>query len=123
MKRRFFRLGDLVALSVTLLVILLAFFLFSPSEQGDTVYIYADGTLHDTVRLRTAPKDPCTVRTERGEITLLFSEDGVEVTASACPDRVCMRTGKISRVGESIVCAPLGVCITLGEGALDGVTG
>ena len=125
MKRRFFRLGDTVALLIALFVILLAYFLFSPTgrERTDTVYIYADGTLYGTVTLRDMPTDAYTVVTERGEITLHFSDDGVSVTEAACPDHVCVRTGKIAYVGESIVCAPLGVCITFGEGLLDGVTG
>ena len=38
---------------------------------------------------------------------LLVIEDGAAYMKEAdCPDRVCVRTGKISRAGESILCLP-----------------
>lgn len=121
MNRRFFRprdfvfVGALLALAILLLLV--------PREQGDTVYIYVEGGLYDSVRLTEEPPASYAVKTEQGVLTLAFSREGVAVTHSDCKDAVCVRTGRITHKGESIVCAPLGVCITLGEGALDGVTG
>ena len=125
MTRRFFRAGDLGVLLGALLLVFAFYFFFGFYSQnaGDTVYIYADGALYDTVALGDAPDTPYTVTTARGELTLLFSETGVEAVAASCPDAVCVRTGRIHRTGESIICAPLGICITLGESSLDGVTG
>ena len=44
-----------------------------------------------------------------------------------CPDRLCVRQGAVSRVGESIICLPHELVVTVeGEemdGGLDGVAG
>ncbi|HBE87040.1 MAG TPA: hypothetical protein DDW53_19330, partial [Lachnoclostridium sp.] len=35
------------------------------------------------------------------------------ITEASCPDKVCVRTGKIHRSGELIVCLPNRVVITI----------
>ncbi len=56
------------------------------------------------------------VRVENGEVS---------VARSTCRDGICKNTPPVSRVGESIVCAPAGVVVrVLGEEAhVDGVSG
>ena len=49
-------------------------------------------------------------------LTVHVSGGQVSVTGSDCPDKVCISTGKISRVGQSIVCIPAEVVIKIGEG-------
>ena len=123
MKRSWIKPLDLLLIGAILLSGCLLVLLMHRRPAGDTVRIYVENTLYDELSLSDAlPVDYC-VFTERGSLYLAFSEDGVSVTASDCPDDVCVRTGKIARTGESIVCAPLGVCITVGDGGLDGVTG
>ncbi len=57
-------------------------------------------------------------------LTLAVSADGVQVTSSDCPDHTCMKTGKITRAGNAIVCVPAHVRVDLvgGEG-YDGIAG
>jgi hypothetical protein len=48
------------------------------------------------------------------EATLEISESGrVRVTESTCPDKICVRTGWISRPGQSIVCLPNRVVVRI----------
>ena len=62
-----------------------------------------------------------------GGITLVIViEDGKAwVSESDCPDGVCRASGKISRSGEVILCAPAGVTLTVkgGSGDVDFVAG
>lgn len=47
---------------------------------------------------------------------LFVIEDGrAYMEAAPCPDRICVHTGAISRVGETIVCLPGHVVITVEE--------
>ena len=49
------------------------------------------------------------------EVTVSGGE--VSVTDSDCPDRICVKTGRISKDGQSIVCIPARVVIRItGEG-------
>ena len=54
-------------------------------------------------------------------ITLKVTVGGgeVHVSHSDCDDRVCVNSGKISRSGQSIICAPAGVVINVVGGGSD----
>ncbi|MFZ5353865.1 MAG: NusG domain II-containing protein [Bacillota bacterium] len=49
---------------------------------------------------------------------IVMDKDGVYVEEVICPDEVCKKTGKITRVGQSIVCLPNRVVIFI-EGKKD----
>lgn len=122
MKRKWLRSFDLVIIVFVLLIAALLFFFVRRGEAGDTVRVFVDNDLYTTLSLSDPPKEH-TVVTARGSLTLSVTDAGVAVTASDCPDDICVRTGRIARRGESIVCAPLGVSVTVGDAVLDGVTG
>ncbi|MCH5158436.1 MAG: NusG domain II-containing protein [Clostridiales bacterium] len=50
---------------------------------------------------------------ELDHITVHIESGRVWVTDSVCHDKVCEHTGIISRAGESIVCLPYGIVITI----------
>ena len=122
MKRRWITRADLCVLAAALICALTLFLLTKPRAAGTCVSVYVENELVATLSLADAPKT-CEIPTEKGSVTLVFDEGGVSVLHSDCPDKLCARTGSISLAGESIVCAPLGVCVTVAGGALDGVTG
>ena len=45
--------------------------------------------------------------------------NGLRVSSSDCPTQDCVRTGTISRSGQSIVCLPARIIIQLTGGAAD----
>lgn len=51
---------------------------------------------------------------ELEHLTVHISGGEVWVTDADCADKTCMHTGKISRAGQSIVCLPNGIAITIG---------
>lgn len=122
MKRRWITRADLWVIGLLLLLSASLFFLLRGTEQGERVSVYVGNELYAELSL-TAGEQTLPVQTENGTLLLSIDDGGVCVLHADCPDAVCVRTGKISRKGESIVCVPLGVCITVGDGTLDGVTG
>lgn len=58
-------------------------------------------------------------------LTVEETEEGVRVSHSDCPTQDCVRTGTISRSGQSIVCLParLSVTLTGGGAEVDAVIG
>mgnify|MGYP001851268196 FL=1 len=54
------------------------------------------------------------------EVTITFIPQGAAVTASTCPDQVCVQTGQLTRAGESAICLPARVTLRL-EGGGDSV--
>lgn len=62
-----------------------------------------------------------TLKGEQGiEVTVEFSSQGAAVTASGCPDQVCVRTGQLTKAGETAVCLPARITLRL-EGSGDTV--
>ena len=100
------------SLIVVLALIGLAFWLFR--GEGDTVVVEVDGKVYGTYALdvdRTVE-----IRTGDGgeELNLLVIEGGrARVETATCPDGICAAHRPISREGESIVCLPHKVVITV----------
>ena len=113
--------GDLAAAAVVLLAAagLFLLFLLPPSQSGSlTVEIRQDGQL-----LESLPLDQDQRITVEGDYTnVILIEDGqVRVESSTCPGGDCVHSGKISRVGRSVVCLPNRVEIRIVGGVPDEV--
>ncbi len=107
--------GDFViACAIAVLAILIWVFGFGEMAEGSRVEIFEDGKLTYTVPLsekRVIESSGCTVTVSGGE---------ARVTSSDCPDKVCEKTGAISKAGEIIVCAPNRVSVKVsGEAEFD----
>lgn len=51
--------------------------------------------------------------TERGVNTVMIKDGKVSVSYSDCKNQICVDTGSISHVGESIICAPHRLTVTV----------
>ena len=116
-----FRTGDAIAVMIIIacagLLACLPF--FKMSETRPTVQIYQNGTL-----IREVPIESDLSFTIEGkyENTVVISGGAVCVSHATCPGGDCVRSGEISRAGESIVCLPNRVEIRLsGEPELDAI--
>ncbi|MCQ4022872.1 MULTISPECIES: NusG domain II-containing protein [unclassified Ruminococcus] len=58
-------------------------------------------------------------------LTLVVEHDGVRVKNAGCPDKLCEKTGKISAAGQSIICLPgkISVSLTGGSENIDAAVG
>lgn len=87
---------------------------------GAAVEVTVDGKVYATLPLDT----PATLEIPGvgGVNTLVIAEGRATVTHADCPDEVCVRTPAISRTGQSIVCLPHRVVVTVvgGTPAMDG---
>jgi hypothetical protein len=57
-----------------------------------------------------------------GETKVRVENKRVWIEDAPCPNRLCMRQGKISRPGESIICIPNRIVITIEGNPLDAIT-
>ena len=57
-----------------------------------------------------------------GETTVLCQDGHVWVADSCCPNKLCVKTGKVRAMGQIIVCVPNEIVIRIaGAGAVDAV--
>lgn len=60
----------------------------------------------------------------KGKLLMIFKIDsqGLKVTSSSCPDKLCERQGYLSNKGDSIICLPNRIVVkTIGEETVDAV--
>ena len=111
---------DFILVIIVLVVGLAGIIFVNSTDKGKTAIIKVDGKDIETILLQNdtlIKVNGVTVCCENGEI---FVED------SDCPDKVCVRSGKISKAGEGIICAPNRVAIEISgksNNPLDALTG
>lgn len=101
------RKGDIALIIIA--VISLALWLI-PKTDGSTVIILVDGELFDEISL--AEDTEITVENEYGKNTVTVKNGEVYVIDADCPDKLCEKD-KISKNGESIVCLPNRLSVTI----------
>ena len=109
----------LVVLAVLALAGLLAArpFLAAKTAGELTVSISVDGETVERCALSTYEGG---TYTSRGYTLTVEAADGaVYVASSDCPNQDCVHSGAISRAGQSIVCLPARVAVTLEGSASD----
>lgn len=82
-----------------------------------TAVAYADGAELDRVPLSRLDAPVQRVYSAHGyTLSVAYRPDGVQVATSDCPTQDCVRTGQITRSGQSIVCLPARIIIRLEGG-------
>ena len=135
-KTRRFGIRDVIFLSCILMGLLCVYFSQKKTpSQGKNVVVTVAGEEYVNVPLVTGVA--LTINIDKDGVTtnVLHVENGAAyITDADCPDKVCEKTGKISRVNESIVCLPNKVVVTItgdetadavdpGDSAIDAVSG
>lgn len=116
-----YRLDIIVIAAILLASVALLLVTTLSREAGEAVVVEIDGVTVATYSL-----------SQNGEYSLnggtnvLVIENGqAYLNYSNCPDHTCERTGKIQYVGQSIICLPNKLTVTIkgdGEGGVDFVS-
>ncbi|MBR5202808.1 MAG: NusG domain II-containing protein [Clostridia bacterium] len=98
---------DFILVLIVLVVGAVGIILLNSADKGKTATIKVDGKVVETISLyedNVIQLNGVVASCKNGEIC---------VTESTCPDKVCVRSGKISKAGEGIICAPNRVSIEI----------
>lgn len=116
----------LVALAILLLAAAVALAVYLPRRQTGqlTVVISAGGEVVQRVPLERFPAQPLTVQSDGYTLVVARTDTAsggaaVYVERSDCPGQDCVHTTPICRSGQSIVCLPAKVTVTLTGAAPD----
>jgi hypothetical protein len=119
---RKFRNDLIFIIAILVIVAIGATAMFFLRGEGSAVRVEVDGTVIGTYPLSVDREVEILTGENGEERNLLVIKDGkATVTAATCPDGICASHKPISREGESIVCLPHKVVITVigGEEAPD----
>ena len=98
---------DLILLMIVLLCGVIGVFLMNSADTGKSAEIIVDGKTTEIIALDESYEkqiNGVVVCCENGEVYIKNSD---------CPDKVCVRSGRVSKSGESIICAPNRVAIKI----------
>ena len=111
--------ADIIVMSVVLAVAgIFAFFLyFVNGDQGKYVQVEIDGNIVETIELNNDFEKQYNFDGDTN--TLTIADGKASVTQANCRDGICVNHMPISRSGESIICLPHKVVITIVDTADD----
>lgn len=125
MKQKALRKGDVLLIAAVLAVALCCFVFFSLGGGDCTAVVEQNGVELRRVPLETL-EQPLRLEIDGDyPLVLMIDREGVWFAEAACPDQTCVRTGKITRPGQTAVCLParLSVRLTGGGERMDAATG
>lgn len=97
MKKNDFKMVVLVILMVVLVICTINY----TSKAGNYAIIYINGEVYKEVKLTKS------MEVNVNNTNTLMVENGYAyITFANCPDKLCMKQGKINKTDESIVCLP-----------------
>lgn len=112
-----YRLDIIVISAVLIFSLFLVLGVFLTREEGSIAVVEVDGEVFGKYPLTSDG-----VFSLNGGTNILVIENGAAyLNYSDCPDHVCERTGKIRHVGESIICLPNRLSVTVKGDANGGV--
>jgi len=113
------RPGDIIPLALA--IMLAGIPLFLSSGNGESVRVVCRGNTVAEVALLS--DTTLTIESAVGPTLIRISEGSVFVVEANCPQKICIATGRISKPGRAIICAPGRVAIIVeGNEKYDGIT-
>ena len=129
MFRTRFSFADVLVMLSVLLIAALLFLCFlhgAASDPSENLLVIRTPT--ETLTYPLSADRTVTVSSGNITLTVEIRDGRARVSDSDCPDKICQRTGWISRKGETVICAPAAVRLTVtdpkgGAGDADSVIG
>ena len=107
-------LDALVVLAVVLLAVGAAWLSYGGKGEGAlTATVKHRGQVVARVELSSLTEEKTVTVDGAYHLTITLDKTGAAVTDSDCPGQDCVHTGRITRAGQSIVCLPEQVIVTL----------
>ena len=111
LNKRYRRADAILAAAVLAVALGVAVLLWVLPKTGTAAEITVDGVTVATLPLNT--DTTYTVKGVGGHNTVVVCGGKVTVTDANCPDKICVRHRAVSRAGESIICLPHRVVVTV----------
>ncbi len=113
--KKFHLRNDVIFIVILLLICAVAaMYLFVFRSGGDTVRVNVDGEIYGVFSLSENIVEDIRSKKDASGVNRLVIKDGkAYVESASCPDGVCVAHRPVFRNGESIVCLPNGVVITV----------
>jgi len=105
---KYMKKADKVIIGLTVLLALVALLLngFLFKEKGTYAEIYYDSILVYKKKLTTTQEISFSISEKPEVIFHLYDDGSIAFIESDCPDKICIRSGRLNKVGQSAACLP-----------------
>lgn len=111
MNRKLIKVKDFIILLIIITVCGLFILISHNQKKGSYAVISVNGKKAERLSLS---KDIETFTVKGADnISFTITNGEIYVSESDCPDKICLKTGHISRKGQSIICVPKRVSVTI----------
>lgn len=117
-KEKIFRKNDVLFAAAVLFTAVVVYFAVQLvyGTEGASVQVMKDGEVYAQYPLNEDRKVQIDYGQSEGKNVLVIENGRVSVTEADCPDKLCVKQKAISKNGESIVCLPHKLVITIAGG-------
>lgn len=128
---KFFRKSDIIVLSVAVALSILAWAVYKNafSHKSAKAEIYYNNNLVETVDLGSGIDKTFSIPQDKDVIFHLYKDGSIRFEESDCPDKICVKSGKLKTIGETAACIPNKIFIKIvpesssEDSGLDGISG
>lgn len=115
---KLFKPADLIIVALMFALVVASYaYISKPTTAGKSnILIKSAGKL---VTARLTPDRKVKIKGRPGYCILEIKSEKVRVIESTCENKICIKTGWISRPGENIVCLPSRIVVEIGGSDLD----
>lgn len=115
---RFYKKSDIVMIAAILLISLASWALYGYyiKDKPAKAEIYYYSELVETLYLDGAEERIFSIPQNPNVVFKMDKEGSIAFIASDCPDKICVKTGKIHRPGEYAACLPNGIILKIVPG-------
>lgn len=115
---------DFIAIAIVIILSAAGFLLLNLGHaQGSEVVITADGSEYGTYPL--SEDKVIEIKSDVGSNIVVIENGSVYMKDADCPDRYCVKQGKVTGSGDSIICLPHKLVVEVkssdGENTIDAV--
>ncbi|HBM74470.1 MAG TPA: hypothetical protein DD429_02805 [Clostridiaceae bacterium] len=127
----FFKKCDIIILAAIVTVSLLTWFIYKNvvSRKMAKAEIYYNNQLVETVDLNKGEDKAFSIPQNKNVVFHLYKDGSICFEKSDCPDKICIRTGKLKNIGETAACIPNKIFIKIvpadgsNDDGLDAISG
>ncbi len=111
----------IIALSAFCILCAALFFLLKNMPSGSIAVISVNGEEYERIDLQSVqePYD-IEIKTKYGTNIVHVEPGAISITSASCPDKVCVKQGRMTGGGIPIVCMPNRLVISIEGSGIDG---
>lgn len=125
MKNKLVRKADLIIIALVVLSSLsVMFFMNRESDESEnlTAVITVDGEEYKRINLSSISERTEIIPETNPEVKIVAEKGCIYFESADCPDKICVKTGKLTKKGDTAVCLPSKTVISITGSTVDAIT-